>query len=61
MQITRHWRMNAQRYRLQGVQYNDDSLSLQARPLMEYVQEEVDENELEVTERNGTKQTVTAA
>ena len=32
MQISRHWRMNSQRYRLQGVRYEDGNVSLQARP-----------------------------
>ena len=33
MQISRHWRMNAQRYRLEGVRYGDDTVSLQGRPV----------------------------
>lgn len=32
MQISRHWRLNAQRYRLEGVRYEDGSVSLQNRP-----------------------------
>jgi hypothetical protein len=32
MQISRHWRMNAQRYRLEGVRYDNGEVSLQARP-----------------------------
>lgn len=32
MQISRHWRLNAQRYRLQGVRYENGEVSLQARP-----------------------------
>lgn len=31
MQISRHWRMNAQRYRLQGVRYENGDVSLQER------------------------------
>jgi len=31
MQISRHWRLNAQRYRLEGVKLQDGSLSLQKR------------------------------
>ncbi|MDZ4670488.1 MAG: hypothetical protein SH821_06435 [Phototrophicales bacterium] len=31
MQISRHWRMNAQRYRLEGVRVESGELSLQAR------------------------------
>ncbi len=32
MQISRHWRLNAQRYRLQGVRYENGEVSLQPRP-----------------------------
>ncbi|GIL11967.1 MAG: hypothetical protein DWB42_14025 [Chloroflexi bacterium] len=32
MQISRHWRLNPLRYRLQGVRYENGSVSLQARP-----------------------------
>jgi hypothetical protein len=32
MQISRHWRLNSQRYRLQGVRYDNGSVSLQNRP-----------------------------
>lgn len=32
MQISRHWRLNAQRYRLQGVRYENGVTSLQNRP-----------------------------
>jgi hypothetical protein len=32
MQISRHWRMNSQRYRLQGVRYQNGEVSLQVRP-----------------------------
>ena len=32
MQISRHWRLNAQRYRLQGVRYQNGETSLQNRP-----------------------------
>lgn len=31
MQISRHWRMNSQRYRLQGVRLENGQVSLQAR------------------------------
>jgi hypothetical protein len=31
MQISRHWRMNAQRYRLEGVQYDNGEVAVQAR------------------------------
>jgi len=32
MQISRHWRMNSQRYRLEGVRYENGQVSLQNRP-----------------------------
>ena len=32
MQISRNWRLNAQRYRLQGFRHRDGQLSLQQRP-----------------------------
>ncbi len=32
MQISRHWRLNSQRYRLQGVRYETGEMSLQNRP-----------------------------
>ncbi len=32
MQISRHWRLNSQRYRLQGVRYETGEVSLQNRP-----------------------------
>ncbi|MDX2078659.1 MAG: hypothetical protein SFZ02_19665 [bacterium] len=31
MQISRHWRMNAQRYRLEGIRGETGEVSLQAR------------------------------
>jgi hypothetical protein len=32
MQISRHWRLNSQRYRLEGVRYENGAVSLQSRP-----------------------------
>ncbi len=32
MQISRHWRLNSQRYRLEGVRYVNGEVRLQARP-----------------------------
>lgn len=40
MQISRHWRMNPQRYRLQGVRYSNGVVSLQARPARVEVEED---------------------
>ena len=33
MQISRHWRLNPQRYRLQGIRYANGEVSLQTRPV----------------------------
>lgn len=33
MQISRHWRLNSQRYRLQGVRYENGEIRLVARAL----------------------------
>jgi hypothetical protein len=33
MQISRHWRLKSQRYRLEGVRYANGEVSLQARPM----------------------------
>jgi hypothetical protein len=33
MQISRHWRMNSQRYRLQGVRYENGEIRLVARAM----------------------------
>ena len=34
MQISRHWRLNSQRYRLEGVRFQNGGLSLQNRPVV---------------------------
>ncbi|MFN8561043.1 MAG: hypothetical protein U0703_05330 [Anaerolineae bacterium] len=34
MQISRHWRLNSLRYRLQGVRYGNGEVRLHARPLV---------------------------
>lgn len=49
MQISRHWRMNSVRYRLQGVRYENGQVSLQNRPypLVES-QQQVEEKSIEV-------------
>lgn len=36
MQISRHWRLNSQRYRLQGVRYQNGQVRLQPRPVQPY-------------------------
>lgn len=34
MQISRHWRLNSQRYRLEGIRYQNGDVSLQNRPVV---------------------------
>lgn len=34
MQITKNWRLNSLRYRLEGVRYINGEVKLQARPVM---------------------------
>ncbi len=41
MQISRHWRLNSQRYRLQGVRYETGEMSLQNRPAPTNTKEEI--------------------
>ncbi len=40
MQISRHWRLNAQRYRLEGFRNSSGEVSLQSRPAVAGVQME---------------------
>ncbi|MBN8617276.1 MAG: hypothetical protein J0L63_00130 [Anaerolineae bacterium] len=40
MQISRHWRLNSQRYRLQGIRYETGEVSLQTRPTPPNAQEQ---------------------
>lgn len=54
MQISRHWRMNPQRYRLQGVRYANGEVSLQARP-----QTQQEEARTDVRDTNQTLEKVT--
>ncbi len=37
MQISRHWRVKPQRYRLEGVRYENGDISLQNRPAPQVV------------------------
>ena len=41
MQISRHWRLNSQRYRLQGVRYETGEMSLQNRPTPSNIKVEI--------------------
>ena len=34
MQISRHWRLNSQRYRLEGFRNSNGEVSLQSRPTL---------------------------
>lgn len=43
MQISRHWRLNPQRYRLTGVRYENGEVSLQARPTQQEDVRQTDE------------------
>ena len=50
MQISRHWRLNPQRYRLQGVRYGNGEVSLQARPAPRNHKENQPEERLQTNE-----------
>lgn len=50
MQISRHWRLNAQRYRLEGVRYENGEVSLQVRPAAPNQTVEAQEMEVMVDE-----------
>lgn len=45
MQISRHWRLNAKRYRLEGTRYANGTVSLQDRPVVVETQVEAAEVE----------------
>lgn len=47
MQISRHWRLNAQRYRLEGVRYEDGTVDLQGRPMPLEMEPVVEVNQTE--------------
>ena len=53
MQISRHWRMKAQRYRLEGVRYKNGRVSLSARRAVETAQDQMasDARDIEAVER----------
>lgn len=40
MQISRHWRLNSLRYRLQGVRYENGTVSLQTRIVQQAMNED---------------------
>lgn len=43
MQISRHWRLNSQRYRLEGFRNSNGEVSLQARPTLNTEPAQTDE------------------
>lgn len=47
MQISRHWRLNAKRYRLEGVRYTTGDVSLQERAMTTVAQTEQSTTEQE--------------
>lgn len=53
MQISRHWRLNAQRYRLEGVRYQSGSVSLQQRPAS-MLDEQTQEQDYELSKQTET-------
>lgn len=59
MQISRHWRMNAQRYQLVGVRYENGEISVQDRPIT--VESAERENEPETVQVEATHEAVATA
>lgn len=57
MQISRHWRLNSQRYRLQGVRYENGEVSLQNRPTFLTVQQPLETKTVNHTNRVELKAT----
>ena len=57
MQISRHWRIKPQRYRLEGVRYQNGDISLQNRPAP---QVELRKSELDTQETPVVRQPVNA-
>ena len=61
MQISRHWRMNAQRYRLEGIRYEDGNTSLQQRPLVTVGSHDDETAVVETVDAEGERVAVHAA
>lgn len=59
MQISRHWRLNPQRYRLQGVRYGNGEVSLQSRPAPRQSNES--QNETRAAQNNHDNRVAAAA
>jgi hypothetical protein len=58
MQISRHWRMNQQRYRLVGVRYENGEADIQARIQLN---DEIETQEILVEVDVNQEQVITAA
>ena len=52
MQISRHWRLNAQRYRLEGFRNSNGQVSLQPRPAIQTNEQQTEENREENLNRS---------
>lgn len=55
MQISRHWRLNANRYRLEGVRYENGTVSLQERPMVQATTQPKSETETQVVSHNSVQ------
>jgi hypothetical protein len=51
MQISRHWRLNAQRYRLEGFRNPNGQVSLQPRPAIQANEQNTEEHKEENVNR----------
>ena len=51
MQISRHWRLNAQRYRLEGFRNANGQVSLQPRPAIQTNGQQIEEIKEENADR----------
>lgn len=61
MQISRHWRLNTLRYRLQGVRDSNGELSIQERPYVRSAQPTMIADDSEHSEDARVKALTTAA
>jgi hypothetical protein len=55
MQISRHWRIKPQRYRLEGVRYENGEISLQSRPAPQTEARKSQTKELQPVRVDGTR------
>lgn len=54
MQISRHWRLNSLRYRLQGVRYENGKVSMQSRPSFNTESDEINKAQFEYRTKRAT-------